>query len=74
MALTYEKNWLAPMREPAAASLDRSEHSMGHSCQSNTSRPAKVQIKGMHIITRGLKTTPTLAMETASILPSLDLC
>ena len=42
--------------------------------KSNTSRQVKVQNKGMHMIIEGLKPTPTLTMETATRLPSLDLC
>ena len=42
--------------------------------KSNTSRQVKVQNKGMHMIIGGLKPIPTLTMETATRLPSLDLC
>ena len=40
--------------------------------KTNTSSLAEVQIKGMDIITGGLKTTSTLALETATRFLSLD--
>ena len=39
--------------------------------KSNTSMLAKVRNNGIRITTGGLKTTPTLAIETATRLPSL---
>ena len=44
----------------------------GTAMKNNTSRLAKVHSKGMCIITGRLKTSPTLAMETATRPPSLD--
>ena len=85
MALTYEKK-LASTNEGASSSILRQVYTgnirpvmeygaatWATAAKHDTSWLAKVQIKGMHIISGGLNTTPTLAVETASKLPFLDM-